>query len=106
MQMTDFDSIIADPQLQMMKAAIPYMQLPQQRMFSMFIKVQEFQKTMNLFREGELSAMGFDSNEQKNPSPMELLQLFKNYAGPNEREMIDNLENMQLMMQVMQSGNL
>lgn len=34
---------------------------------------------------------------------MEIIQTIKQYAGPREREMIDMLENIQLMMQAMQT---
>lgn len=101
---TDFDYLLADPQLQMVKAALPYMQLPQQRILSMMIKMRELNRTRELFRDGELSAMGLGSaGAKKAASPMEIIQTIKQYAGPREREMIDMLENIQLMMQAMQT---
>ena len=41
LKLTEFDYMMADPHLQMMKAAIPYLQPPQQRIISMMIKIQE-----------------------------------------------------------------
>lgn len=99
---TDFDYLLADPQLQMMKASLPYLQLPQQRMFSMIIKMRELNRTMELFRDGEVSAMGLGSSTTKKASPFEMLQAIKPYAGPKEKDMIEMLENLQLMMQAMQ----
>lgn len=101
-QPTDFDYLMADPQLQMIKAVLPYMQLSQQRIFSMMIKIRELNRTRELFRDGEMSAMGLGNSGAKKASPMELLQVMKQYAGPKEREMIDMVENVQLMMQAMQ----
>lgn len=102
-RLTEFDYLMADPQLQMMKAALPYMQAPQQRMFSMLIKMQELHKTMELFDGGDLSAMGLSDQSASRPSPMEMLQAMKPYAGPRERDMIEMLENLQIMMQAMQT---
>lgn len=101
---TDFDYLLADPQLQMIKAALPYMQLPQQRMISLMIKMRELKRTRELFQDGEMSAMGLGvGGGKKASSPMEIIQTIKQYAGPREREMIDMLENLQLMMQAMQT---
>lgn len=102
-RLTDFDYLLADPHLQMIKAAIPYMQVPQQRFLSMMIKVQELQRTMDLFRGGDMAAMGLKSPGEAKASPMEMLQAMKPYAGPKERDIIDNLENLQLMIQAMQT---
>lgn len=101
---TDFDYLMADPQLQMVKAVLPYMQLPQQRVVSMMIKVRELARTRELFQDGELSAMGLGNSAAKKASPMEIIQVMKQYAGPREREMIDMLENIQLMVQAMQTS--
>ena len=103
LKLTEFDYMMADPHLQMMKAAIPYLQPPQQRMISMMIKIQELQKTRSMFCDGEVSAMGLSGSAKQKASPMELLQVIKPYANPREREMIEMLENLQIMMQAMQS---
>ncbi len=102
-RLTEFDYQLSSPQLQMMKAAIPYMQLPQQRAFSMIIRMQEMRRTMELFRDGELSAMGLRAPGSAGTSPMEMLQAMKPYAGPRERDMIETLENIQIMIQAMQT---
>ncbi len=100
-QLTEFDYLLADPHLQMMKAAIPYMQHPQQRMFSMIIKIQELQRTVNLFQD-DVSAMGISGEPQRKASALEMLQAMKPYAPPQEQEMIEMLENLQIMLQAMQ----
>jgi len=101
-QLTDFDYLMADPQMQMIKAAIPYFQIPQQRILSMMIKIRELNRTRELFEDGEVSAMGINPNAPSQISPLEILQAMKPYAGPRERDMIDMMENIQLMMQSMQ----
>ena len=41
----DLDSLIGDNHLQMMKAALPYMNVSQQRFISYFVKINELQRT-------------------------------------------------------------
>lgn len=103
LKLTEFDYLLADPQLQMVKAALPYMGIPQQRIFSMLIKLRELNRTRSLFSDGELSAMGLSSGTTQSTSPFEMFQAIKAYASPKDREMIEMLENFQIMMQAMQS---
>ncbi|MCI8576941.1 MAG: hypothetical protein HFG64_05400 [Lachnospiraceae bacterium] len=101
-RLTEFDYMLVTPQLQMLKAAIPHIPPSWQRMLSVFVKFQELQHVQNIFSQGELSAMGLSTDQQRPSSPMELIQAIKPYAGPREREMIETLENIQLMIQTMQ----
>ncbi len=101
--LTELDYMIADPQIQMMKAAVPYMPPAQQRFLSVLIRVQELNRTMSLFRGGDLAAMGISQNDSQKYSPFEMLQAMKPYAGAREREMIEMLENLQIMFQAMQT---
>ena len=45
---TDFDYWSSDPHLQMLKAALPFMQVSQQRTFSILVRFQELFHTMDL----------------------------------------------------------
>ncbi len=101
-RLTEFDYMMTEPRLQMIKAAIPYMAGPQQRMMSIFVKMQELNRTRMMFEEGDLSAMGLAPDFQRPSSPIEIIQAMKPYAGPKEREMIEMFENLQIMMQAMQ----
>jgi len=102
-RLTEFDYQTADPGLQMMKAAIPYMQPPQQRILSLMVRMQELRRTMDMFNGKEIAAMGLRPSGSPVSSPAELLQAIKPYAGPRERDMIEMFENIQIMMQAMQS---
>ena len=105
-RLTDFDYLLADPHLQMVKAAIPYMQQPMQRFLSMMIKIQELSRTMNLFSGGEVAAMSVASAGERKSSPVEMLQAMKPYANPRERELIEMIEILQIMLQAMQTTSL
>lgn len=100
--LTEFDSMVAEPRLQMIKAAIPYLPLPQQRLLSMMVKMQELNHIRALYTDGELSAMGL-SYAPRRTSPAEIIQAMKPYAGPKEREMFEMLENLQILLQAMQT---
>ena len=100
-KMTDFDYLTADPRLQMLKAAIPYLPVAQQRVFSLFVKVQEVKRAQSIFEEEEVSAMGLSPSAPKPTTPMQLLQIIKPYASPKEREMIEMLENFQIIKEVL-----
>lgn len=87
----ELDSRIGDNHLDMMKAALPYMNVPQQRMISTFVKFNELQRTINLFEDGEVAAMGICSagEKERSNSPLEMLNTIKPYADPSEQDLID-----------------
>ena len=64
LKLTDLDYLTGDHHLQMMKAALPYMNVPQQRIFSTVIKIRELQRTINLFRDEQVAATGIGSGER------------------------------------------
>ena len=83
-KLTDLDYLTGDHHLQMMKAALPFLNVPQQRTLSMFVKIQELKNTFQLFEDGQTAAMGICSLDQpempcrppppsrRNPSPERL----------------------------------
>ena len=76
----------------MMKAALPFLNVPQQRALSMFVKLQELKNTFQLFENRETAAMGIcslDSPPGKQASPRELLKALKPYGNPGEQNLID-----------------
>ena len=50
-QPVDLDSLIGDNHLQMMKAALPYMSVTEQRFISLFVKFNELRRTVKLFED-------------------------------------------------------
>ena len=96
--LTEFDYLTADPKLQMIKAALPHMPVPQQRLICLLVKMQELNRARTMFSEEGVSAMGLSHSSSSRYSPLEM----KPYAGPNERDMIEMIENLQVMLQAMQ----
>ncbi len=90
-KLTDLDYLIGDHHLQMIKAALPYLGVPEQRAISLFVKAQELRKTMELFETEEVASMGICSLEstEKSTSVRDLLNAIRPYGNPAERDMID-----------------
>jgi hypothetical protein len=90
-KLTDLDYLTGDHHLQMMKAALPFLNVPQQRTLSMFVKIQELKNTFQLFEDGQTAAMGICSLDQpeKTGSVKELLKTLKPYGNPGEQNLID-----------------
>ena len=93
LMLTDLDYAIGDRRMQMLKAAIPYMEISQQRALSMFIKWRELVRTMEFFAENGSGMMSVCSLEEGGTSPADMLAAVKPYAGPGEQEIIDLLMN-------------
>lgn len=51
LKLTDLDYATGDHHLQMVKAALPYLDIGRQRNLSMFVKVEELLRTMEFFRD-------------------------------------------------------
>lgn len=97
---TLLDLLVTDDNLQMMKAALPYVDPQGQRFLSVYAKIVELQKTMSLFQDtGELTAMSAPEN---NVEPLDMLKDLKQYADPAAQENIDNLINVMSMVQLFQ----
>ena len=93
LMLTDLDYAIGDRRMQMLKAAIPYMEISQQRALSMFIKWRELVRTMEFFDENGDGMMSVCSLEEGHTSQADMLAAVKPYAGPGEQEIIDLLVN-------------
>lgn len=90
-KLTDLDYLIGDHHLQMIKAALPYLGVQEQKAISLFVKAQELRKTVELFETEEVASMGICSldSSQENGSLGNLLKAIRPYANPAEQDMID-----------------
>lgn len=92
LKLTELDYLIGDHHTQMVKAALPYMNITEQKFLSLMVKVNELQRTMQLFDGGEMSAMGLKP-KQKPSSPVEMLNAIKPYGSTYEQDLIDVMVN-------------
>ena len=92
-KLTDLDYLIGDHHLQMIKAALPYLGVQEQKAISLFVKAQELRKTVELFETEEVASMGICSLESSEGtgSLRDLLKAIRPYGNPMERDMIDIL---------------
>ena len=91
LKLTDLDYAIADHHNQMLKAALPYMEIPQQRILSMFVKTKELVRTIHFFDDHDMGMLSVCDLDQTQTSPSDMLEAVKPYANPKEQEMIDLL---------------
>lgn len=91
LKLTDLDYATASHHLQMLKAAIPYMELSQQRALALFIKWDELKRTMDFFDSNNEGMMSVCSLDENHTSPADMLNAIKPYANQKEQEIIDFL---------------
>ena len=94
-KLTDLDYLIGDHHLQIIKAALPYLGVQEQKAISLFVKAQELRKTVELFETEEVASMGICSLESSEGtgSLRDLLKAIRPYGNPMERDMIDMAQN-------------
>ena len=95
-KLTDLDYLVGDHHLQMMKAALPFLNVPEQKTLSLMVKFQELKRTYDLFKDEEVASMGICSLErpQGNGSMRDLLKAIRPYGNPMEQDMIDMAETL------------
>ena len=82
------DTLIQNRPIQMLKAIVPYLYGPQQRMISMMVRMIELQRTMQLFDaapEMQAQELRICSNQ--------ILNVLREYCTPQERDQIDMILN-------------
>ena len=92
--MTPFDELVNPPMLYTLKLLLPYIPLPMQRIFAIFLKFFELKNTMETF-------YGFDDRQMSSDSN-HLFRDLKPYMNPKDQEMMDQMESMMSMMEMMQ----
>ncbi|MEG0804984.1 MAG: hypothetical protein RR364_01720 [Lachnospiraceae bacterium] len=90
--MTPFDAVLQTQQLQMMKAAIPYLSTESRKALSMFIKCTELFNTMHVM-EDEQSMLQICSLDDSEKQPVAMLQELRTYCSGKDQENIDMLIN-------------
>lgn len=94
LKMTELDRLTSIPHMQLVKAALPHIHIPEQRFFSLFVKFRELEKTMKLFddpADGEIGICSVD--ERTKDSPVDMLKAIKPYGTEEEQNSIDLVLN-------------
>ena len=84
---TDFDNLTFSHQLQVLKAALPYMAVSQQKTFTIFIKIFELRNALGILDadDNQLSACSGDEDN----SMLGMLAHIRGFCNEKEREFID-----------------
>ncbi len=90
---TEFDYWSSDPHLQMLKAALPFMELSQQRFLSMVVRIQELRHTMDLYGQAQDPELEICALEKAPASPIDMLAAVKPFAPAREQDFIDVIMN-------------
>ena len=91
------DTLIQNRPIQMLKAIVPYLYEPQQRMVSMMVRMIELQRTMQLFDaapEMQAQELRICSNESPTERTNQILNVLREYCTPQERDQIDMILNL------------
>jgi len=91
--LTPFDHLVSDNQLQIIKAAIPYLSNREQQFFSIYVKYIELEHTLKLFSNSNTNALSACSVGDEQHSTAEMLSAIKQYCTEKEKEMIDLISN-------------
>lgn len=92
-ELTEFDDLICDHHLQILKAAIPYFPAHGQQILSLYAKSLELSNTMQLLRREESQTVGICSISENKKNTSEMLNTIKKYCTDSEREMLDLFMN-------------
>lgn len=97
--LTDFDSLTFTHPLQMLKAALPYMETPNQKNFTILIKFFELQNALSLIQSenSQLSACCDESNENR---MINMLSAIRGFCSEKDQEFIDLFINFNMAMQI------
>ena len=95
--MTDLDQMVSDDQIQILKAAIPYVSPSGQRLLSVYSKMRELQNTLTLFPQenSQMRICGTDAQ-------MDLLNEIRPFCSGQTQERIDQVIQMFAMLQMIE----
>ena len=91
------DTLIQNRPIQRLKAIVPYLYEPQQRMVSMMVRMIELQRTMQLFDaapEMQAQELRICSNDSPTERTHQILNVLREYCTPQERDQIDMILNL------------
>lgn len=88
--MESIDTMIQDRHLELIKAAIPYLDSPRQRSMAMLVKCMELQRTAALFQNPE-NNLRMCSGENEGEAPVQMLTAIREYCNDKEKEIVDNI---------------
>lgn len=97
-----FDALIQDDQLHILKTALCYVKIPEQRFLSVYVKLLELQKTIRFFQSDE-ETLSACSLPRKDGNLFDFLKDIRKYCPPDQQDHIDQILNFSNMYQTFQT---
>lgn len=89
--METIDTLIQDRHLEMIKAALPYLDHSRQKTMAMMVKFMELQRTMALFTGPENNLRMCSEEDASEDASVQMLTAIREYCTDKEKEMVDNM---------------
>ena len=99
---TALDQMVSSDQTQLIKAAVPYLPPSARQIISLYTKLEELSNTMALFSPGRAD---MQICENTAADPVEMLQDIRRFSYGKNREKVDQLTNMLILVQMLQILN-
>lgn len=96
----DFDSKITTHNMKLIKAALPYIQVSEQRFLSIYLKFSEFINTIDFFSHNNASVTACEQDTDSQGNLLEMVNALKNVCDDTECETLDMILNFLQAMQI------
>lgn len=88
--LTPLDAMVAQDSLQILKAAVPYLNGNARQYISIYTKLAELSNTLSLCRRGNPDVSMMSAQSQAH-TPLDMLNDIRRYLNPNARAQIDQM---------------
>lgn len=96
----DFEENITTHNMKLIKAALPYIHVSEQRFLSIYLKFSEFLNTIQFFSHNETSLTACQQEHNSQENLVEMVAALKNVCDDAERESLDMILNFLQAMQL------
>ncbi len=96
----DFDKTITTHNMKLIKAALPYIPVSEQRFLFIYLKFSEFMNAIQFFSHKESSLTACEQEDSSKENLLEMVTALKNVCNDTEREALDMILNFLQAMQL------
>ncbi len=96
----DLENKITTHNMKLIKTALPYIQVSEQRFLSIYLKFSEFVNTIQFFSKNNASLTACEQDTDSRGNLLEMVTALKNVCDDAERETLDMMLNFLQAMQI------
>lgn len=96
----DFEKKITTHNMKLIKTALPYIRVSEQRFLSIYLKFSEFINTIQFFSQNNASLTACEQDIDSQGNLLEMVTALKNVCDDTERETLDMMLNFLQAMQI------